>query len=136
MPLMVFMLNISTSHAITYTNFKLEIVQWSRGHVAWGRGTQRRFRTKYIENTFQATQSTFRSVEIHSKWRFKICISPVRLGQLGPFRNYKGWVLFFWNFSMKFDVLRKWDIFWFLSPSHLWIRKFSLGVLICLRKIA
>ena len=30
------------------------------------RGTQRQFRSKYIENTFKAIQSTFRSPEKHS----------------------------------------------------------------------
>ena len=37
-----------------------------------GRGTQRRFPSKYVENTFQAIQSSFRSQEIHSKRRYKL----------------------------------------------------------------
>ena len=37
---------------------------------------------KCIENTFQATQSTFRSLEIHSNRRYKILICLVILGQL------------------------------------------------------
>ena len=40
----------------------------------WGAqytGTQRRFPPKYIENTFKAIQSTFRSVEIHSLPNYK-----------------------------------------------------------------
>ena len=54
-----------------------------------GRGTQRRF-PPCIENTFQAIQSTFRSLEIHFKRRYKICICSVVLGQLESFRNYEG----------------------------------------------
>ena len=72
-----------------------------------GGGTQRRF-PQCIENTFQAIQNTFRSLQIHYKRRFKICICTFRsleihykrrykicicsvvLGQLESFRNYKG----------------------------------------------
>ena len=54
------------------------------------RGTQRRFPPKCIENTFQAIQSTFSSLEMHSKWCYKICICSVVLRQLESFRNYKG----------------------------------------------
>ena len=59
------------------------------------RGTQRRFPPKCIENTFQATQSTCRSLEMHSKRRYKICICSVVLGQLESFRNYKGFGIIF-----------------------------------------
>ena len=38
----------------------------------------------------EAIQSTFRSLEIHSKRRNKICICSVILGEVEPFRNYKG----------------------------------------------
>ena len=51
---------------------------------------QRRFPPKCIENTFQGIKSTFRSLEIHSKRRYKTCICSVVLGQLESFRNYKG----------------------------------------------
>ena len=34
-------------------------------------------------------QSTFRSLEIHSKWRYKICICSVILADLESFRSYK-----------------------------------------------
>ena len=43
------------------------------------RSTQRRFPPKCIENTFQATQSTCRSLEMHSKRRYKICTCSVIL---------------------------------------------------------
>ena len=39
-----------------------------------GRGTQGRFPPKYMytENTFQAVQSTFRALEMHSKWLYTL----------------------------------------------------------------
>ena len=52
------------------------------------KGTQRRFSVAYIENTFKAIQSTFRSLEMYSEGRYKICICSVILGQLESFRNY------------------------------------------------
>ena len=54
------------------------------GHI---RGTQRRFPPTYIENTFQAIQSTFRTLEMHSTRCYKICICSVILGQLESVRN-------------------------------------------------
>ena len=58
-------------------------------------GTQRWFPPKYIENTFQAIQSAFRYLEMHSKRRYKICICSVILGELESFRNYKGLSIIF-----------------------------------------
>ena len=52
------------------------------------RGTRQRFPPKYIENTFWI-KSTFRSLEIHSKRSYKICIRSVILGGLECFRDYK-----------------------------------------------
>ena len=52
-------------------------------------GTERLFPPKCIENTFKAIRSTFRSLEMHSRRRYKICICSVVLGQLESFRNYK-----------------------------------------------
>ena len=65
-----------------------------RGHI---RGTQRQFPPKYIENTFYAIWSTFRSLEMYSKQYYKICIFLVVLGELKSFQNYKGFsiILFF-----------------------------------------
>ena len=54
------------------------------------RGTQWRFPLKCIANTFQAIQSTFSSLEMHSKRCYKICICSFVLGRLESFRNYKG----------------------------------------------
>ena len=51
-------------------------------------GTQLLFPPNYIGKTFQAIQSTFTSLEMHFKLRYKICICSVILGQLKSFRNY------------------------------------------------
>ena len=59
------------------------------------RGTQRRFPRKRIEKSFHAIQSTFRSLEMYSKQRYKICICSVILGELEAFRNYKGFSVIF-----------------------------------------
>ena len=41
-----------------------------------------------LETTFKrAIQSTFRSLEIHSKRRYEICVCSVILGELESFRN-------------------------------------------------
>ena len=53
-------------------------------------GTQRRFPPKYIENNFFAIQSTFKSLEMYSEWRYKKFICSVILGELESFRNSKG----------------------------------------------
>ena len=62
---------------------------------AKSRGTQRRFPPKYMENTFKPTRSTFRSLEMQSEGRYKICICSVILGELESFRNYKGFSIIF-----------------------------------------
>ena len=51
------------------------------------RRTQRRFPPKYIENSFQAIQSTFRSLKMYSKRRHKICVCSVIQEELESFRN-------------------------------------------------
>ena len=38
-----------------------------------------------LKTLFKAIQRTFRSIEMHSKWRYKICICSVILGQLESF---------------------------------------------------
>ena len=52
------------------------------------------FPPEYVENTFQAIQSTFRSLEMHSKRRYKIVISSV-IREFKSFRNYKGFSITF-----------------------------------------
>ena len=59
------------------------------------RGTQRRLPPKCIETLFRLFRSTFRSLEMHSKRRYKICTCSVILGELEPFRNYKGFNIIF-----------------------------------------
>ena len=56
------------------------------------RATQRRFPPKCIESTFWAIQSTFRSLEIHSKRRYKIFICSA---SLESFRNYQSFTDYF-----------------------------------------
>ena len=56
------------------------------------RATQRRFPPKCIESTFWAIQSTFRSLEIHSKRRYKIYICSAILES---FRNYQSFTDYF-----------------------------------------
>ena len=68
----------------------IEDITWPSKDTEFLRGTQRRFPPKCIENTFQAIQSTFSSLEMHSKRCYKICICSVALGRLESFRNYKG----------------------------------------------
>ena len=61
-------------------------------------GTQQCFPPKYNEKAFRAIQSTFRSLEMHTKQRYKICIcsqNSVILGELESFRNYKGFSIIF-----------------------------------------
>ena len=59
--------------------FYCAVTSWTSGAPNDG------FLSKYIENTFQAIQSTFRYLEMHSKRRYKICICSVILsGGPGP----------------------------------------------------
>ena len=68
----------------------IEDITWPSKDTEFLRGTQGKFPPKCIENTFQAIQSTFSSLEMHFKRCYKICICSVVLGQLESFRNYKG----------------------------------------------
>ena len=64
--------------------------------LTFGRGgNQRRVPPEYVENTFKAIQSTFRSLEMHSKRRYKICNCSFILGELNSFRNCKGFSIIF-----------------------------------------
>ena len=59
------------------------------------RSTQRGFPHKNIENTFWVIQSACRSLEMHSKRCFKICIcSVIRLGELSLFKITRALVSF------------------------------------------
>ena len=83
--------------------------------------SERRFPPKCIENTFQAIQSTFRSLEMHSKRRYKICICSVILGQLESFRNYKGFGIIFPKILgaiLSFTKMRRFLILLFVAFSN------------------
>ena len=86
------------------------------------RGTQRRFPPKYIENTFSAIHSTFRSLEMHSKRSYKICICSVILGELESIRNYEGFSIFLvpenFRCNLMFYESKNFSDSRFLSPSH------------------
>ena len=47
-----------------------------------------------LKELCQAILSTFRSLEMHSKWGHKVCIRSVILGELDSFRNYKASLFF------------------------------------------
>ena len=70
------------------------------------RGTQRRFPPKYIEKSFQAIQSTFRSPEVQSKRRYKICICLVILRQLECFRNEKSFQSVLFSENLRCNLLK------------------------------
>ena len=93
------------------------------------RGIQRPFPPQCIDNTFWAIQSTFGCLEMHSKRRYKICICSVILGERESLRNCKGSSIISRKFWMQFDVLRKWEIFCFLSPLPFWVRNFRFPFL-------
>ena len=71
------------------------------------------FPPKYTENTFQAIQSTFRSLEMHSEERYKICICSVILGQLDSLQSYHGFSI---TFSKMLDAIS--ENFSMISLSH------------------
>ena len=41
-----------------------------------------------LRTPFKAIQRTFRYLEMHTLWNYKICICSVILGELESFRNY------------------------------------------------
>ena len=60
-----------------------------------------------LKTLFQAIQSTFRYLEMHSKRHYKICICSVNLGEIESFRNFEGFCIIFPKCLMHFHVLRK-----------------------------
>ena len=52
-----------------------------------------------LKTLFKAIQSTFRSLEMHSKRRYITCIGSVILGKLESLQNFKGLSILF---SRKF----------------------------------
>ena len=62
---------------------------------------------------FLGYPETFRSLEIHSKKRYKICICSVILGELEAFRNYKGFSVIFPKILDVLESFRNVRIFFF-----------------------
>ena len=63
-----------------------------------------------LTTTFKAIQSTFRSLEMHSKQRYKICIcSDIVLGELWKFQRLQYY--FPRKFQLQFNVLWNWEFF-------------------------
>ena len=58
-----------------------------------------------IKTLFRLSRVAFGSLEMHSKWRYKICICSVILGELESVRNYKGQCYFPEN--LRFSFYRK-----------------------------
>ena len=67
---------------------------------------------KYTVNTFYTIKSTFRSLKMHSKRRYKICVCSVIVEELETFRNY-----FPENFRCNFTYYES-EIFLFPLSSH------------------
>ena len=63
---------------------------------------------------------------MHLSGAIKFVSARSPLGNLNLFEITRASVLFSRKFQMQFNVLRKWEFFWFLSPSHFWIRNFFL----------
>ena len=65
------------------------------------------------QNTFQAIQSTFRSLEMHSKRRYKICICLVIQGNLTLIEITRASVIFFLKFRciLKFKESKNFSDF-------------------------
>ena len=70
-----------SQEGLLFTHIEEQVRSACSDTFSYIRGTQRQFPPKYIENFFSAIQNTFRSVEIHSKWRYKICICLVIQGE-------------------------------------------------------
>ena len=100
------------------------------------RDSQRRFPPKCIENSFWPIQSTFRSLEIHSKRRYKIYFcSAVPQGNLSLFEIARASLIIF---PKNFTAIHRFYESDFLIPLSIafWIPKILGFPLIFLRKIA
>ena len=72
-------------------------------------------------------KTLFRPEKFHFERRCKICICSVYLGQLQSSKLQGLEYYFPENFRCNLKFLRKWDIFWSLSPLHFWVRKFQVS---------
>ena len=85
-------------HVLIKTPFPLRVSK--SGHKAVHFWDCWRFRPK---NTFKAIQRTFRALEMHSRWRCKICTCSVTLGELQSFGNYKGLIIIFFRWNLPYN---------------------------------
>ena len=83
--------NILVIKCVEHNLRKSKVTRKKKLRISY-RATQRRFPPKCIESTFWAIQSTFRSLEIHSKRRYKIFICSAILES---FRNYQSFTDYF-----------------------------------------
>ena len=62
--------------------------------------TQRRFLLNTLKTLFKLSWSSliYKSLEMHPKWRYKICICSVILGKIESYRNYKSLSIIFRKF--------------------------------------
>ena len=85
-----------------------------------------------LKTLFRLSRVLNRYLEMHSKWRYKICICLVILGQLKSLRNYKGFsIIFPLKFSTQLNVLRKSESSSY-SSLHQFLNPKMLGFLFCM----
>ena len=69
------------------------------------RGTQRRFPPKYVENTFQGIQSTFkRSLQMHSKRRYEIFICSVILNSGTYYKSFLQRLQYYFSENFRYNL--------------------------------
>ena len=95
------------------------------------RGTQRRFPPKCIENTFQATQSTCRSLEMHSKRRCKICTCSVILDNLSLFEITRASLLPYFPEMFRCNLTFNESENFLIPLSITFLNPKNLGLLFC-----
>ena len=113
--------NLIGSQASTHSTFKL-IGPWHPNTQAGAPNDS--FLLNTLKTLFRLSRVVLDLSEKYCKWRYKICICLVILGELESFRNYiRCQVLFSRKCLMQLDVLRKWNNLGFPSTSHFWIQK-------------
>ena len=74
-------------------HFELGLSQTGYGYLSGAPNDD--FLLNTLKTFFQAIQSSFRFLEIHSKRRYKLCIRSIILGHFESFRNFKGFSIIF-----------------------------------------
>ena len=81
---------------VWYTNMAAVLLFWNTNMAAVTSCENALFVVEVYFNTNPFDPSVLdRCLEMHSKWRYKICICSVILGELKSFRNYKGFSIIF-----------------------------------------